>query len=135
MSDKQKLPEPSPEFEMAVGHAGTASILCELCGRTNFCEGDWQHFEEGELEKLRQNAEEKPDEYFEHVDCDSISWGTIDGKQAVIGCPCNKLYLYEKLLWNSRYIIADYFGAVAEKLKKETQQVEEIAQKTSKAIK
>jgi len=106
MSEETK--KPSEEFERAVLRAGSAVINCELCGRVNFCETNDYDYSEGELGRYRAEAEKHPDKYFEH-DSDSISWGMIDNKQAVIGCPCNKLFLYEDLFWKSRYIIADYF--------------------------
>lgn len=117
--------KPSAEFERAVLHAGTAVINCELCGRVNFCETNDHDYDEGELERYRVEAKKYPNKYFEH-NMDSISWGIIDNKQAVIGCPCNKLSLYEDLFWKSRYIIADYFkmrtqGELKEAKKEEAQ--------------
>ena len=123
MSKKQKpLKSPSKEFTDAIRHAGSLVITCEFCGRTYFC--TWGHgdYEKGELEELKKQAEEEPDKYIEVFDDDAASWGHIDGKQFVIGCPCNGARKYEDWILSHRYIIAEYFKYRAQRLKKELEQ-------------
>lgn len=110
------LPAPSEEFKVAVIHSGSVSILCELCGRQYFSsemlhtgdEEDARYYEE--YQKL---AKKKPDKYVEVSD--SISWGNMDGKQAVVDCKCGKLIKYENFIWANRFVIAKYLKARSQK--------------------
>lgn len=101
--------EASPMFTDVVVDSGSISVDCEFCGRTFFEDseqaGDW---EPGELEGLRKRAKEEPDKV---IGMDSVHWGTIDGKQAVVGCPCNALRKYEDFIWNHRRMIMKYISA------------------------
>lgn len=109
---------PSKEFEDSIRHAGSLVTTCEFCGRTYFC--TWEHgdYEKGELEELRTLAKKEPNKYIEITDANAQSWGYIDGKQFVIGCPCNSARKYEDWILEHRYLIADYFKDRAERLKK-----------------
>ncbi len=60
--------------------------------------------------------------------------GVLDGKQAVYGCPCNSVYRYEQLFWNSRYIIENYFERKAEKIKKFSEETSRLTRKVKKSI-
>lgn len=105
----EKKPEPPSEmFENAVRSAGSLVIDCELCGRTHFATLETGPFDEGELEDLRAKAKKDPDRYVEDPGYDSVAWGMVDGKQAVIGCPCNGLRRYEDFIWGNRSVIAAY---------------------------
>jgi hypothetical protein len=96
---------PSDDFLRAVDGSGSLSILCEFCGRVYFCyRGD---YDEGELEELQSKRAANPDKYIETDDF--TSWGTINGKQFVIDCPCNGVRGIENWMWAHRYIIAEYF--------------------------
>jgi len=103
------LPEPSDDFKEAVTNSGSVAIDCELCGRTYFC-SEMLHTGDSEdakhYENLLKKAKEEPDKYIELSDY--ISWGTIDGKQAVIDCKCHELTKYENIIWAHRFIIANY---------------------------
>lgn len=108
MSNKQTKP-PSELFERVIRSAGSLVVDCELCGRTHFATLEENTFNEGELARLRERAKKHPERYIEETGYDSIAWGYIDGRQAVIGCPCNKLSEYENLFWNNRTRILEYF--------------------------
>ncbi len=121
--------QPSQLFEDLVRHSGSQSIECELCGRVYFSptEGDW---DEAELKELEEQARKEPDKYIKTDDY--TPWGTIDGKQAVIGCKCGKLADYEKLFWDHRRIIIGYLTQRSEAELKEKQKQNEEAQKLKK---
>lgn len=110
---------PSEEFERAVLTGGSIVRDCDFCGRTHFADsreaGDWN---EGELEELRKQSEEKPDKCVAH-DYDSIEYGEIAGRIAVLGCPCNSLRRYEDWIWTHRRLIAKYLPTRAEAAKRE----------------
>ena len=119
---EKKLKPPSEEFLQAVQHAGSLVISCEFCDRTYFatwCENDYD--DEEELEELREQAKKEPDKYIEWGDVSSISWGTVDGKQYVLDCPCNGARKYEDWILRHRWIIAEYFKSRATKLKEEAE--------------
>lgn len=108
----------SDEFADAVCDSGSIVIDCELCGRTHFND-ETGSFEEGEYEELCKNAEKEPDKYVQYRD-ESVHWGRIDGRQAVIDCPCDGLEKYEKFIWNNRYVIAKYLKARAVREKEDS---------------
>jgi len=115
MSEK-KLKKPSQEFEEAITHGNSIEIYCELCGITHVgSDGNVlsDNFGEEEFKKFKEKMAKNPEKYIHHPETDYVQWGTIDGKQAVIGCPCNKLSLYETLFWDSRHIISEYFSSRA----------------------
>lgn len=107
MTEKKPQP-PSETFENAVRKAGSLVVDCELCGRTHFATLETAHFDEGELDDLVAKAKKDPDKYVQDPSYDSVPWGTVDGKQAVIGCPCNGLRRYEDFIWGNRFVIAEY---------------------------
>jgi len=108
-------------------HSGSTVIDCELCGRTHFNSSDTGCFEEGELEQLQKEADKDPEKY---VETDyTIPWLYVDDKQAVIGCPCNKLAYYEHLFWQHRKLIANYFTARAKRMTEYAQEAEIAAGK------
>lgn len=114
-------------FENCVRDSGSIVITCELCGRTHFSDEDAGTFEEGEYEALVEKAKKNPDKYI-GPSGDMVSWGTIDGKQAVIGCPCNGLARYEEFIWRNQYVIAEYLKRRAkERLEAAQQDVDLVA--------
>ena len=125
MSGKEKkskeLPPPSEEFELAFRDAGSGSIECGFCGRMHFVsdssEFDW---EEGEYEKLEAGERKNPDRYISHVES-SVEWGHLDGKQYVLGCPCNVASRYERFIVSHRRSIVSFLKARAKKLSRESQ--------------
>lgn len=77
----------------AFSYGGTlCSTTCQACDRTYFVtspgHGD---YDEGELENLRELAEQSPDKYIEVPDFDSVSTMTMptDRKHVVVGCICD----------------------------------------------
>jgi len=100
---------PSDEFMEALISGGSIVTECELCGRVHFATwDDGADWEEGELEELRANADKEPDRYIEDATCSSISWGYLDGQQAVWGCPCNIARKYEDWIWGHRELVTSY---------------------------
>lgn len=102
-SDKQ----PSEEFMSAVCNSGTAVCTCEFCGRIHFTPYSDLSYNDKEMEDLKKQSEENPDKYVLSCD-DAISWGWMEGKQIVWGCPCNAGKKYEDFIWKHRFVIADY---------------------------
>jgi hypothetical protein len=131
---KNSTGEPASDtFMEAVCNRGAlCQILCEFCKRTHFM-GELSHgdYEEGELEDLRVKARKKPDKYIEHNDYDSISWGYINGKQIVWGCPCNSARQYEQWIWSHRYVISKYLRLRAQELETEAKFAKEVAEEAS----
>jgi hypothetical protein len=111
--ENKKLPvfsyEPaSDDFMDAVRRGGGIVRECEACGRTCFEDdehaGDWEN---GELERLRDNALKEPDRY---VAMSRVESGYLGGKEVVVNCPCNFLKKYEDFIWGHRHIIATYIA-------------------------
>jgi hypothetical protein len=131
----KSLSPPSREFEFAITHSGSIIINCQLCGRIHFGSDEnalINDLGEEEYKKLLRDSEKNPDNYVQH-DTEMVSWGDIDGKQAVIGCECNNLSKYENLFWSHRYIIADYFSARAQKELNSAKDTKNLADKVKKA--
>jgi hypothetical protein len=129
--------KPSEEFENAVTHAGSIMINCELCERVHIGDDEnaiKESLGEKSYKKLEEDIKKNPGKYILH-DVDMIPWGNIDGKQAVIGCPCNRLSLYENLFWNNRHIIQKYLSSRAEKELKEAKRNKNLADDLEKSIK
>ena len=99
------LSPPSETFESSVIDGGHIVSTCEFCGRTFFEDDPDLDWEDGEYEKLRQQAQQTPDLF---IAVDSVHSGHIDGKEAVLGCPCNALRKYEDFIWGNRHVIAKY---------------------------
>lgn len=129
----ENVKPPSEHMERAVQRAGSISITCELCKREHFASGSPGYFEEGELEKLQAKAEKDPDKYVEDHSSDDVPWGHIDGKQAVIGCPCNGLRRYEDFIWHNRDVIARYLVNRAKENLEDAQRDVELAAGVKKA--
>jgi hypothetical protein len=133
---KRNIPkEPSKEFEEAILHSASILVDCQLCGRTHFGSDEGALIDdlgEKEYKALLGNSEKNPDKYIQH-DSDMVSWGNINGKQAVIGCQCNKLSEYENLFWSHRNIIADYFSSRAQKELWDAKDTKNLADKVKKA--
>lgn len=99
----------SDEFFDALHHDGGICRDC-ACGRTHFASWETGAFEPGELEDLLAKAEREPDKYIEHSDT-NVTVAHIDGREFVYECKCDKLAAYERLVWNHREEILDYFTA------------------------
>jgi hypothetical protein len=104
-------PAPSEHMENAFRCGGGIRFTCH-CGRTHFedreCAGDWDN---SELEGLREAFHRDPDKT---IACAySVTYATINGREYVLGCPCNGLRVYEDFLWNHRRGIAEYLAARA----------------------
>lgn len=99
---------PSDEFVRAICDGGTPVNDCDLCGRVHF-NSTGEYMDEGELEDLIAKQKKEPEKYYGQNG--QIYHGEIDGKAVVYGCPCNGLYLYERLIWNERHMISRYIVA------------------------
>jgi len=114
-----KLEKASEVFWDAIINAGSLVITCEFCGRTYFGSYSEGWYDEGELEDLRASAKKEPDKYIELYDTDSISWGYIDGRQAVYSCACNNVVKYENWIWQHRHLISQYLNKRVKKMKED----------------
>lgn len=115
------LPAPSSLFEDILVDSGTIVATCEFCGRTHFATASEGHFDEGELEGLREKALKNPEMYFEYPEYDSISYGHIAGNQAVVPCDCNHLRKYENFIWEHRGLITQYLIKRTEQERKDAE--------------
>ena len=113
-----RLKEPSEMFWDAIIGAGSLVITCEFCGRTYFGTYSEGWYDKGELEDLRARAKKEPDKYIELCATDSISWGYIDGRQAVYECACNNVVKYENWIWQHRHLIAQYLMRRVKEMKR-----------------
>ena len=111
MKDKKPLDPPSQEFLHAFTHVGSITATCDFCGRTLF--GTSAHYEEGELDGLREKA--KTSEKYIEVDYDTISIVEIEGKNYPWDCPCNAVRQYENWIWAHRKEIAAYLNSRSKK--------------------
>jgi hypothetical protein len=111
MSKKPKLDPPSEEFADVLCDGGTPAAECEFCGVTHYV-GSGHYMDEGELECLQQAAKAEPEKYQENNTSDAISFGYIDGRRFVWGCPCNSVRKYEDWINNHRTLILRYFERV-----------------------
>ena len=104
---------PSEDFLLACEHV-TGSGGCRRncsCGITTYNpDGTWD-WEEGELEALRKDKNAIEVDY-------SVPSVEIDGKEFVVGCPCNGLYKYEGFIWANRELIVQYLRLRAKTMNK-----------------
>jgi len=130
-----KLRPPSEMFEDVVRHTGSMSVDCQLCDRTHFAtyEPDGMDWAEEEFEELMKQHKKNPDRYVAHEE-DMVSWGHIDGKQAVIDCQCNGLSKYENFIYTNRRIIAEYLTARAKETQGNAGRESGLAQAVSEAV-
>lgn len=126
---------PSELMESVIRSAGSLVVDCELCDRTHFATMEPNVFDEGELKDLREKAKKEPDKYIEDSSYDTVSWGKINGKQAVIGCPCNGLKPIEDFIWRSRYVILEYLERRSKERFEDAKRDFETVEKTKKAVK
>ncbi len=132
MGKDKQLPPLSDEFKEAMCEMSSLSVDCQLCGRTHFTDAEPHHFDEGELEQLMRQYEEDPDKYVLHDD--TVKWGTIDGKQAVIDCQCNNLVKYECFIWQHRYVIGEYLLERTKNNKDVADRESKLAEKVKSSI-
>lgn len=109
---------PSEEFMRAMCLTGSAIVECEFCGRVHFAAGTALEHDRDRMEEVAGDGARDPDKYVEHSG-ESVLWGIIEGKQAVMGCRCNAGTRYERFVWEHRRQIGDYYRARVEKMKSE----------------
>jgi len=88
--------------------------------------------EKGAFENLLRRSKKEPDKCIAHSDY--VSWGYLDGKQVVYDCPCNGASRYEKLFWDSRYIIEKYFQNRTKKISETARREETISKNISDSL-
>lgn len=96
---KRKFPEPyhgqqpSKVFlELLVGGT-TAHGLCEFCDRDHFFDAPAFEWDDAEYENLIAEHSRDPEATVKHNT--HVRIVRVEGKQAVVGCPCNGLRRYE----------------------------------------
>jgi hypothetical protein len=132
--------ESSELFANIFCHAGTDYVECG-CGRVHFStEGYYDSEDEDSdisLEKLKERAANYPDKYIAH-NCDSISWGYINGKAWVDMCPCNLGGMYEDFIWSQKSSVMDYLKRrIREEFERKNSEMEDMERlnKMSKEMK
>jgi len=124
---KSRLPV-STNFKHAAHDSSTIAALC-YCSRFHFVsDGD---FDEGELERYRENARLQPDRFIEHADIDQIRIARVHPYSFVIECDCNFLRHYEDFFWQNRHVVAEYFRLRAATAEREARLVQQIADDAS----
>lgn len=110
--------EPSDEFVEAYRYGGSPDFECD-CGRTHFAaDNDWFTDEEdGEkhLESLLEMSIKYPEQYHPDYESDYVNYTDINGKQFVVGCPCNGLYRYEEFIVENEEKILSFLRKKAER--------------------
>lgn len=98
---------------------GSIRGKCECCGRECYQSYERGFFDEGELEELERQAKKEPDKYSDFQDC-TVSFGEVDGKQFVFGCPCEMkaLFKYELFVWTHRRGIVRYLTDITKERKR-----------------
>lgn len=94
---------------------------CE-CGITYFDTYNIWDWEEGELEELKQKAEDDPEHYV-GIDC-SVGTLSIDGREIVYGCTCKLAQRYEEFILDHAEQIAEYLNKRAILLKEKAAAIE-----------
>ena len=116
------LQAPSEDFEQAFSdHVAGCRRTC-ACGRECFdVENDYD-WEEGELEGLKKLADERPRQAVAlPYGCETM---TINGREYVIGCPCNQARNYEDFIIAHARQLADYLNRRAKMLRAQAGQME-----------
>jgi len=131
------FPPLSEEFRDALRKncgSGSISISCEYCGRHHFSEDPDEEgfFDEGELEKLREKQNRKPDKYISHNH--SPSFMTLMGKQYVPDCPCNSAKPFEDFLTKNTNLVADFYESLARASQREAETSSGISKRVTASL-
>lgn len=131
-----KTKEPSEEFLRALEHShggGGCRAECGFCKRETYNPNGGWDWNEGELEGLDRRNEEDSDKCIA-VDY-SVGIAYLDGKQYVVGCPCNSARRYEDWIWSHRILIAEYFKLKAERISEDAECEVKTSEKVQSAMK
>jgi len=102
------MAETSEEFWDAIlQERSYGDLICTLCKRVHFSSNDPGAYDNGELEKLREKAEEDPDNYIEYPD-GGVDWGTYNGQQIIYNCCTDKVAHMEQWAWSHRRQLVKY---------------------------
>lgn len=131
-----KTKEPSEEFlhalELSHGGGGCRAE-CEFCKRVTYNPNGGWTWDEGELEDLDRRNEEDSDK------CIAVDYAVpiayLDGKQYVIGCPCNSARQYEVWIWSHGILIAEYLKLKAERIAGDAECEVKTSEKVQAAMK
>lgn len=134
MSAKPPKKDPGPPSEtfldVLIG-SGSCVADCGFCGRVHF-DYNGDNMEPGELEGLERKQKADPDKYCGHDG--TVRFGYLSGKQFVADCPCNEATLYEKFIWNHRYLILEFLNAKATGIVADVLPVARNARRTLKLV-
>lgn len=131
-----KTKEPSEEFLQALEHShsgGGCRADCQFCGRITYDSSGIWDWDEGELEDLNKRNDEDSDKVIA-VDY-AVPIAYLDGKQYVIGCPCNSGRKYEDWIWNHRDLIAEYFNLRTKRILDESKREVKLNRVVQQAMK
>jgi hypothetical protein len=103
----------SEDFNEVIRRTGHPTAVCEFCGRKHFEDDPNLEWETGEYEELKAGSQREPEKF---LIVDQVSCGYINGKEGVIGCPCNWGRKYEDFIWNHRATISQYIAARVKKI-------------------
>jgi hypothetical protein len=92
-----------------------------MCGRIHFCDPEISHgdYEEGEYEILKELQSKYPKKYIES-EFECISYFDIGDNIVIWDCPCHNDVYYEKLIWNTRFSIMNYYKYKLQKMERQT---------------
>jgi hypothetical protein len=86
---------------------GAPSVQC-VCGRTHYAP-DADFTTDAERAAIIGQSQARPDLYVLHEGQDGLTAHEVNGTPVVADCPCAWLARFERLLWNERARILDYF--------------------------
>lgn len=100
----------SREFWDAFSSSSTLVATCDACGRTHFVgNGREVDYEPDELEGLLEQEKAAPDRFIADHDNDAIGLLNV-GLCIPWNCPCRTDAKYERVFWELRKNILDYYS-------------------------
>ena len=105
-------------------HSGTSCVVECDCGRIHFVSASGHgDYEDGELEKLQQDAEKEPTKYVEEAHYDTIDVLNIHGMTLIPDCPCGKAERYAAFLEDHAEEVAVFVASYLTDQRKEAEAI------------
>jgi hypothetical protein len=110
----------SNDFNEAFMGGGSFTSQECMCGRIHFCNPKLSHgdYEDGEYERLKELQKENPNRYIES-ESECVSYLDAFDSCIVWDCLCGNDMRMEKLFWNSRNSILEYYRLRMKKMDQE----------------
>lgn len=134
LMEERKQEPASDDFQIAVRAGGTLIVTCEGCQRTYFASGDYRLYEDGQLEELQEQKRLNPQSFVEISGYDDIEYGYLNGKTVVVDCDCNYVRNFERLFWNHRWLIEEFFKLRTKGMRDEAAATTKLSRSISSSI-